>query len=379
MTVAFMILVNTPGSWSHIYPPLDHANWHGCSPTDLVFPFFLFALGNALAFVMPRSIQQGSKAFWAKTTKRALLIFTIGLLLNWFPFVKYNTAGELVAKPFLDLRLLGVLQRIALCYFFASIIAYYLKPAASFLAALALLLIYWVLCVSLGAPGDPFSINGWFGTRIDLLLLGETHMYHGEGRAFDPEGIASTLPAIAQVLIGYVTGDYIIKKVAVAENTVTDNRYYPLVANLLVISLMLLFTGLCWNSLFPINKKIWTSSYVVYTSGMAIIILALCIYALEIKQWRKGWAPFFDSFGKNPLFIFVLSGVWARLYGLVRWEDGIKDGKPVFKGLGGYMYDHIFVPLFGAMNGSLFYAIFHVLIFWLIALWLDKKKIYIKV
>jgi predicted acyltransferase len=384
-TVAFMILVNNPGSWSYVYAPLDHARWHGCTPTDLVFPFFLFAVGNAMAFTMPKLQQQGSAIFWKKTIKRAVLIFVIGLLLNWFPFVKYNEEGRLVVKDFAHLRILGVLQRIALCYFFSSIIIYYAKPAKAFIIGILLLLLYWAMCLFWGNPQDPFSLQGWFGTVIDSVILGKTHMYHGEGIAFDPEGLLSTLPAIMQVILGYLVSDYILQKrkrfdtASGASASIQENNLYIIVANLFVVAGILVFTGFCWDMVFPINKKIWTSSFVIYTTGIAIMVLATLIYVLEIKAQKRAWSRFFDVFGKNPLFIFVLSGVWVRLYGLVRIPDGIKDGKPVVKGLGGWMYDHIFVPAFGNMNGSLMYAVFHIAIFWSIAWWLDKKKIYIKV
>lgn len=376
-----MILVNNPGSWSYVYAPLDHARWHGWTPTDLVFPFFLFAVGNAMAFTMPKLQQEGVGLFWKKTTKRAVLIFFIGLLLNWFPFVKYNEEGSLVMKDFAHLRILGVLQRIALCYFFASVIIYYAKPAKAFIAGILLLLLYWAMCLLWGDTADPYSLQGWFGTVIDKAILGETHMYHGEGVAFDPEGLLSTLPAITQVILGYLASDYILqkRKLSITNTATQENNLYIIVANLFVVAAILVFTGFCWDMVFPINKKIWTSSFVIYTTGIGIMLLSTLIYVLEIKGQKGLWSRFFDVFGKNPLFIFVLSGVWVRLYGLVRIIDGIKDGKPVVKGLGGWMYDHIFVPALGNMNGSLAYALFHIIIFWSIAWWLNKKKIYIKV
>ena len=172
-TVALMILVNNPGSWSHIYAPLEHASWHGCTPTDLVFPFFLFAVGNAMAFVMPKLEEKN--IFWQKVIKRTLLIFLIGLFLNWFPFIKYNEAGHLVAKPFENLRIFGVLQRIALSYFFASVIVHFFKVRGAFVFGAFLLLFYWFLCVAIN-PADPFSLKGWFGTKVDLYLLGNSHL-----------------------------------------------------------------------------------------------------------------------------------------------------------------------------------------------------------
>jgi predicted acyltransferase len=167
--VCLMILVNNPGSWGHIYAPLEHAPWHGLTPTDLVFPFFLFAVGNAMSFVMPRLEATGDSSFWKKVLKRTALIFLIGLFLNWWPFVRYD-GDHLIFRLWVDsknpengVRILGVLQRIALCYFFASVIIYYLKPRKAFYVGLILLLIYWMLCV-IGNPSDPFSLSGWFGS-----------------------------------------------------------------------------------------------------------------------------------------------------------------------------------------------------------------------
>ena len=373
-TIALMILVNNPGSWKYIYTPLEHASWHGCTPTDLVFPFFLFAVGNAMAFTIPALRRSGNRAFWVKTLKRTVLIFGIGLLLNWFPFIKYDSGGALVAKGFGNLRILGVLQRIALCYLFASIIIYYLKPAKAFIAGIILLLLYWSVCLAFGNAADPYSLQGWFGTPIDKAILGESHMYHGEGVAFDPEGFPSTIAAITQVILGYLAGDYIVQKKNAITGTAIPTSWYTIIANLFVAGSLLVFTGFCWDMVFPINKKIWTSSFVIYTTGIAIMVLAILLHLIEANGHRGRWSRFFEVFGKNPLFIFVLSGVWVRLYGLVRIpaDNG-------YEGLGGWMYSHVFAPMFGNMNGSLLYAIFHVIIFWAIAWWLDKKKIYIKV
>ena len=216
-TVCLMILVNNPGSWAHIFDPLEHAPWHGLTPTDLVFPFFLFAVGNAMAFVMPRLEAAGDAAFWRKVLKRTALIFLIGLFLNWWPFVRW-VDGSLVFRQWVDVskpgqgvRVMGVLQRIALCYFFASVIIYYLKPRKAFLAGMILLMVYWMLCY-VGNPVDPYSLKGWFGTSIDKAVLGVSHMYKGEGIPFDPEGLVSTLSAIVQVILGFMVGDYIQKK-----------------------------------------------------------------------------------------------------------------------------------------------------------------------
>ncbi len=371
-TVALMILVNNPGSWSYVLPPLEHAKWHGCTPTDLVFPFFLFAVGNAMAFVFTRNsntdAMKGSN-FWRKVTKRFLLIFLIGLVLNWFPFVRWDAEGQLVMKPLENLRILGVLPRIALAYFFASIIIYLFKSKGAFVVGGILLMLYWWMCYAFGAPDDPYSLQGYFGTAIDKAILGETHMYHGEGLAFDPEGIMSTIPATVQVIFGYLVGEYII----------TKGKNSEMLANLLVTSILLVFTALIWDMVFPINKKIWTSSYVLYTTGLAMMVIGVLIYWIELKGVKSWWTDFFDVFGKNPLFIYVLSGVWVKLYGIIHIANGTKDGKPVFINGYAWLFENVFQPLFGNYGGSLAFAITHVLIFWLIGSILHKKRIYIRV
>ena len=367
-TVALMILVNNPGSWSHIYAPLAHAKWHGLTPTDLVFPFFLFAVGNAMAFTMPKLRAAGPKSFWTKAVRRFLLIFLIGLLLNWYPFVRYEQ-GALVFKSPDSLRIMGVLQRIALCYLFAAVIAYHMKPRGALVLGILLLLAYWGLCLAFGSPGDPYSLEGFFGTAVDRRLLGERHLYRGEGVPFDPEGIMSTLPAIVQVVFGYLAGEYLVRK----------GNSWETLAKLLVAAMLLIFAAFCWHLSFPINKKIWTSSYVLYTTGLALSVMGVLMYAIEFKGMKGAWSRFFDVFGKNPLFIFVLSGVWVKTYGLFRIPDMTRDGKPVFRGLGQWMYEHVFTPVFGPLNGSLLYAVAHILVFWAICLWLDRKRIYIRV
>lgn len=378
-TVALMILVNNPGSWAHIYPPLAHAPWHGCTPTDLVFPFFLFAVGNAMAFVMPRLEAAGAATFWRKVTQRTLLIFLIGILLHWSPFVKWSN-NELVCKTFENLRIMGVLQRIALCYFFAAVLIYYFKLRGSFVAAGVLLLSYWLVCIWLGAPGDPFSLQGWFGTSIDQWLLGTAHMYKGEGTAFDPEGIASTAPAIAQVILGYLVGHYILQK-GTQTNANGSSQLYEMLTGLFIAGTALTLTGYLWDMSFPINKKIWTSSYTAYTSGLAIITIAVMIYFIEIRK-AKGWlSAFFNVFGKNPLFIFVLSGVLPRTLGLIRIPNGVNaEGLPKYLSPFGWYYEKICKLIPGIPeNGSLFYAISMIVFYWSICYWMDKKKIYVKV
>lgn len=370
-TVALMILVNNPGTWSNIYSPLEHARWHGCTPTDLVFPFFLFAVGNAMAFVMPRFEQNGDAFFWKKVIKRTLLIFLIGLFLNWSPFIRWD-ADHLVFKEWKNVRILGVLQRIAIAYFFASVVVYYFKTKGAFVFSGITLLVYWFITWYFGAPGDPYSLSGYFGNDVDKMILGERHMYKGEGVTFDPEGLTSAITAIVQVIFGYFAGQYIQQK----------GKTWEMLSNLFVAGAVLIAAGFAWDMVFPINKKIWTSSYVIYTTGLAMMVIAVLIYLLEFKNAKGAWSRFFDVFGKNPLFIFFLSGFLGRVLALLRWVDHYDTvtGKPVYTSAFPWFYNHICKPVSATLEtGSLLYAICMIIFYWLIVYFMDKRRLYIKV
>lgn len=363
-----MILVNNPGSWAHIYPPLDHAPWHGLTPTDLVFPFFLFAVGNALSFVMPRLEAGGDGMFWKKVIKRSLLIYFIGLFLTWWPFFSWQ-GDHLAFRHWVDpknpqngVRILGVLARIAISYFFASIIIYYFKLRGAFFIGLILLLLYWALCFLLGDKADPYSMTGYFGNKVDQAILHIPHIYKGEGIPFDPEGIMSTIGAIVQVIFGYVIGDYIQKK----------GKNFEMVAGLFVAGVVMLITGFCWDMVFPINKKIWTSSYVIYTTGLATITIATMIYVMEIKNIKLWASKFFDVFGKNALFVFALSAFLPKGLALIKFSDGSNPWS--------WLYKNVLSKIPGNPRlGSVLYAICVILLMWAICYWMDKKKIYVKV
>ena len=367
-TVCLMILVNNPGTWAHIYDPLEHASWHGLTPTDLVFPFFLFAVGNALAFVMPRLQAGGDAVFWRKVLTRSIIIFLVGLFLTWWPFFRWEN-GQLAFRHWVDpnnsqsgVRILGVLARIAICYFFASIIIYYLKPRGAFFAGFLLLILYWMLCYIYGDKNDPYSMNSWFGNRVDKAILHLPHIYKGEGIPFDPEGIMSTMSAIVNVIFGYLVGDYIRKK----------GKSFEMISGLFVAGVGMMLAGFFWDMVFPINKKIWTSSYTVYTSGLATITIATMIYMIEIKN-AKGWlSEFFNAFGKNALFVFALSAFLPKGLALIRLGDGVNPWN--------WLYKKVLIHIPGKPeNGSLLYAICVIIFMWAICWWMDKKKIYVKV
>ncbi len=352
LTIMLMIVVNTPGSWKYVYPPFRHSEWHGCTPTDLVFPFFLFIVGVAMYYSFRKYNHSLSTNAFVKILKRTVFIFAIGLFLNAFP--RFN---------FEQLRIMGVLQRIALAYGFASVLVLLLKKWARWVLAFSILFGYWVLLWALGGD-DPYSLEANYVTKIDLLILGAQHIYKGFGIAFDPEGLLSTLPAMVNVILGYQIGEII----AGAAN----KKLLPV--KLLIIGIAGILLGLFWNIYFPINKPIWTSSYVLYTVGIGSSLLALFVWLIDIHKFRS-WAHPLIVYGMNPLFIYVLSGLWARtLIYIIHFSSG--DGT-----VNGYtwLYNTIFAPLFGNMFGSFMFAAFHGLLFWFIGWLLYRKKIFIKI
>jgi predicted acyltransferase len=357
-TVALMILVNNPGSWSHLYPPLAHAPWHGCTPTDLVFPFFLFAVGNALAFTGPGLQAAPALDFTRHWLRRTFVIFGLGLLLNAAPFVRWDAAGELVPRSLETLRILGVLQRIALAWCVAALIVRLAGARGAAWAAAALLLAYWAACVAFAHGPDPYSLDGFFGTALDRSLLGERHLYRGEGVPFDPEGLASTLPAIAQVLLGYLAGTVVVRSRLDA----------ALVNRLFVAACGALALAYVWQLVMPVNKKIWTSSYVLLSTGCALAGLALLIHRLELQRRRGAWVGLFELFGKNALFIFVLSGLLPRILALLK---GPPMAGPSSSAWAPFNSD----PRLGSLLVALAWVAFYAAVAW----WLDRRRFYIRV
>lgn len=363
MTVCFMIIVNTPGSEAASFSQLQHAAWHGFTPTDLVFPSFLFAVGNSMSFAMKKFDSMSQGAVLGKILKRTAIIFLIGYLLYWFPFFHIGDDGHWALNPVSNTRILGVLERIALCYGAASLLIYYFSARTVCIIAALLLLGYWMLLLFFPVPGaDPFSITGNAGYRLDVLILGENHMYHGQengGIAFDPEGILSTLPAIVNVIAGYFTGVFVSKK----------GKTYEGLAKLLLWGCGFLALAWFWNLVFPVNKKLWTSSYVMLTVGIDIVLLSFLIYIIEFRGKIK-WTPFFAVFGKNPLFIYMVSELLIVI--LLNIPVG-QDSNVAESAAGGIMS---IVP--GAF-GSLLFSLLYMMICWSVGKVLDEKKVYIRV
>jgi len=359
MTICFMIIVNSPGSWDYVYGPLLHADWHGFTPTDLVFPSFLFAVGNAMAFVMHKYDNQPTSVFWSKILKRTFIIFALGFLMYWFPFFREAQGGGLELKPLSDTRIPGVLQRIALCYFFSAIVLHYGSRKFALWFSVIALFAYWVLSYTFGDATDPYSLAGNAGLRLDLFLLGESHLYHGEGVAFDPEGLLSTLPSIVNVIAGYFAGDFIRRK----------GSSYETIAKLMIAGAVLMLGALAWDLVFPINKKIWTSSFSLLTIGLDLLIISLLIYVIEIYR-RQRWTYFFVVFGRNPLFIYLLADVVLTVMVLISVGD---------TNLQQWLYKEFFGGVAGPYLASFLFAVSFMLLNWLVGYLLDKKRIYIKV
>lgn len=362
MTICFMIIVNTAGSGAEPFAPLRHAVWHGFTPTDLVFPSFLFAVGNAMSFSLDKYRQISNAAFLRKIFKRTLLIFLLGYLMYWFPFFRLDAEGFVTSAPLHNTRILGVLQRIALCYFFASLLIHYLSTKKVVFVSIILLTGYWFLLLLFGDASQPFSMLGNAGEYLDKFLMGNNHLYHGEGIPFDPEGLLSTIPAIVNVIIGYYAGRFIQK----------NGRGYDTLARIMLVGSLFIFIALCWNLVFPINKKLWTSSFVLLTTGLDLIILSALIYITEIKNWNQyKWPNFFLILGKNPLFIYLLSELLVVPLDMIR----VAPRENLYQRINTMFFQGI-AP--GAM-GSLLFAVCYMLFCWSIGWWLNKRKIYIRV
>jgi len=359
MTICFMIIVNAPGSGADVWTPLDHAPWFGFTPTDLVFPSFLFAVGNALSFSKKKF--ETDAAFIGKIFKRTVVIFLLGYLMYWFPFFHRVNDGW-AFNPLSHTRIMGVLQRIALCYFFGALIVHYCSQKAAIIISVLLLAGYWIFILLFGEPGKEFTMLGNAGTRLDILIMGNAHLYHDKGGpiAFDPEGLLSTLTGIVNVIGGFLAGVFIQKK----------GKNYESVAKLFICGGLLIVAALFLGQFFPIAKKLWTSTFTLLTIGIDLSILGLLIYTIEIEGVKRG-TKFFLIFGRNPLAIYLLSELLLTTLQLI-W---VKQQLSFYDWVNQVFYQRLFPgPL-----GTLVFAVCYMLLCWLVAYVLDKRKIYIKI
>jgi len=353
ITIASMILVNTPGSWSYVYWPLLHAKWHGFTPTDAVFPFFLFIVGVSIHFAFKNFRSSEHKKAIKKIVKRTFIIFAIGLFLNLFPKFNFETV-----------RYFGVLQRIAIAYGVSATLCLFFKKRMLTYITVLILVSYWAILYFF-VPENPFGPQTNLVGKIDLYLFGPNHIWKGLGFPFDPEGLLSTMPAIATVLIGALTGSFLSE----------FSNITVKIKTLLSYGFGLVLLGYIWGLVFPINKSLWSSTFVCFSAGWAMIVLAFLIWIIDQKKYTA-WSKPFIHFGTNPLFIFVFSGLYAKtMIYLVKISNSQGQTTSAFS----YIYKNIFVPIAGNMNGSLLFAITHIVFFWSLVYLLHRNKIFIKI
>ena len=376
ITIAGMMLVNNPGSWSYVYAPLAHAPWDGLTPTDLVFPFFVFIMGVSMYLSYKKMDFRLSKDSFVKLTRRSVLLFLIGLAMGYLGLsmrqynalrsedLAFTTQLWQAMSSLENLRIMGVLQRLALISFFGTLSILLVRPRFIPWLAGGLLVIYW------GIIGffDSYTLSeNNIISVIDQAIFGATHMYktpniEGVRIVFDPEGLLSTLPCIAHVLIGFWAGKLMSE----------SKDLHRKIEVLFIMGTILSFAGFLLDYGFPINKNTWSSSFVLTTSGLAALLLALLIWIIDIKGQKK-WSVFFEAYGVNPMFVFVAGGVITILTSNIGFQY-----QGVWTSLKTFAYKHMLQPALGDYPGSLVFALGFVFICWLIAHYLYKKKIYIK-
>ena len=363
LTVAAMILVNNPGSWSTIYAPLKHAEWNGCTPTDLIFPFFLFIVGVSISYALGSKRESTSQSKLLFTAlKRALILFGLGFFLNLFPKVFIDPFEALST-----VRIPGVLQRIAIVFFFTALIYVKTNQKTQLRLFFGILIAYWALMTFVPVPGIGYANlekETNLGAWLDRTILTEAHLWKSV-KTWDPEGILSTLPAVATGLFGVLVGTWLRRK---------DREESVKISWMFSIGILAVVFGLIWDLFFPINKALWTSSFVLYAGGLATIGLALCYWLIDVQGYKKGTTPLV-VYGVNAITVFFLSGLIPRILTLimVNMPDGTRVNSIV------WMYETFYTPYFTPINASLAGAVTFILI-WLLILWvMFKRKIIVKV
>jgi predicted acyltransferase len=389
ITVAGMILVNNPGSWAHIYAPLRHAAWNGCTPTDLVFPFFVFCMGVAMYISHSKSNFELNWSTARKIIVRGLLIILIGWALSWYGMAlrQFLRGADFVTAmwtyPVANIRYLGVFPRLGLVSLLGGLLLLTFKPKRILWVSAALMLIYSIL----QSVTNSFELTAQnMESIVDLKLLGDDHIYHmrnaaGERIGFDPEGVLSTITCVAHVLIGAWVGKLIM----------TEKDLWSKVTRALLAGAIMMILGFCLDYAYPINKAMWSASYILVTCGLASCILGILTWILDIRLPQlnevkptttcakvhhavaNNWYKFFETFGVNPLFIFCLSTWFVVTAARIRFEFHEKTYN-----LLGFWYSECLQPIFGDKGGSLVSALSLVLLMWAIGHILYRKKIYIK-
>jgi predicted acyltransferase len=357
MTIAGMILVNNPGDWGNIYSPLEHAEWNGITPTDFIFPFFLFIVGVAISLALGKKVEEGvNRDIYIKIFRRFFVIFGLGLFIAAVPYFEFST-----------LRIPGVLQRIAVCYLIVSLLFLHTSWKKQAIIGIVLLFVYWFLITMIPVSGCEITTMNDKACNltayIDRLILSVNHIWD-LGKVYDPEGILSTIPAITTTISGVLMGTWLKTKRSDLEK----------VSGIFFFGVSLFAVGWFWNLFFPFNKALWTSSYVVFTAGLALCFLGFCYWLIDINGYKK-WAKPFVIFGMNALALYVGAELAAKFLGLIQVTSA--NGEQI--SLQGWIFNSIFLPIASPKTASLIYAVCYVLI-WLFLMWLlYRKKIFIKI
>ena len=381
LTVAGMLLVNNPGTWSAIYPPLKHAPWHGWTPTDLIFPFFLFIVGitTSISLTGRRARGDDEGAILRQVLKRGALIFLFGLLLSWFPFFTYTAIPDTPDPSFLDrvvyrvehLRILGVLQRIGLAYLGGALLTLRTSLKSQLVILAMLLFGYWALMTLVPVPDTGVAgrfvldkpeqlLSAW----LDRTILTPNHLYSGS-KTWDPEGLLSTLPAIGTVILGTFAGRWIGQR---------DIELNSRLSALFSVGALTMMLGLVWNWFFPINKSLWTSSYVLFSGGMAAVVLATCLWVIDVRGVRA-WTRPFVVYGLNPMLAFLGSGMMARMMGSMIMINVDGTETP----LQAVVYKNVYASWLSPVNASLAFALTFVALWYVLLLIAEKRGFVLKV
>lgn len=361
ITIAGMILVNNPGTWSAVYPPLRHAEWHGCTPTDLIFPFFLFIVGVAIPFALGKRIQKGEdhSKIILHIIRRSAILFLLGLILASFPFGLFGHNFDIST-----LRIPGVLQRIAVVYLVAAILFLKTNLKTQIYIGGTVLLIYWVIMTFIPVPGVGYANlepTTNFAAWLDSTVLGG-HLWSAS-KVWDPEGILSTFPAVVTSIMGMITGWWLKQ-----DKDKTTKTVWMFIMGSICMTL-----GYIWNGWFPINKSLWTSSYVLYTGGLALLFLGFCYWFIDVRNSRW-WIKPFQVYGLNAIAVFFLSGLVGRLMYYIKISSG-----GTTTDLQTYLFNNLFLSWLDPINASLAWALVFILVLLGLMWILYAKKIFIKV
>ena len=365
-TIAGMILVNNPGTWATIYPPLRHAAWHGWTVTDLVFPFFLFIVGVSIVLAFSKAMAKGAHDadLVKKTFIRSVIIFGLGLMLAGYPYFTLDPSFG-IHRNLAEIRIMGVLQRIAICYLVASVMFIYLKPRTIVYSIGGILVGYWAAMMLIPVPGHGAGMIDESHTNlaayIDQLIFADVHIYRNG--PYDPEGLFSTIPAIGTTLLGVMTGIILMSDRDPIEKT----------ARFLLWGFTLAAIGYVWDWVFPINKPIWTSSYAIFTAGLGMQIFGICYWLVDVKNYQR-FTRFFVVYGVNALTVFFMSGIIARTIAMIQvpTAEGAMSVQRI-------IFTNLFLPLASEINASLLYAITWIILWYLVLSYMYKKKIFVKV